>query len=128
MCRGRTFAQRLPLRGTVEVYCFEELSKLPNVTVTLPINECYIILPNVEAGAERRTSCLQLPLTIYHQGFFHPVKEEPLHELSPQTPVSVYSWPRRARVADNVVSSSCFKPSLPSCPLSWYSTTTPANV
>ena len=46
----------------------------------------------------------------YHQGF---------PELFPQTPVSGYSWPHRTQVADNVVSPSCFRSSLPSCPFSW---------
>ena len=44
-------------------------------------------------------------------------KEEPLLELSPQTPV--YSWPRRTHVADEVMSSSCVRSSLSSCPFSW---------
>ena len=40
-------------------------------------------------------------------------------ELSPHTPVSSYSWPRRTQVADEVVSPSCFRSSLSSCPFSW---------
>ena len=46
-------------------------------------------------------------------------KEEPLPELSPQTPVSSYSWPRRTQVVDKAVSPSCFRSSLPSLPFSW---------
>ena len=42
--------------------------------------------------------------------------DEPLPELSPQTPVSGYSWPRRTQVADDVASQSCFRSSLPSWP------------
>ena len=62
---------------------------------------------------------INLPFT-RHQGFFHSDgKEEPLPGLSPQTPVSGYSWPRRTQVADKVVSPSCFRSSLPSCPFSW---------
>ena len=52
-------------------------------------------------------------------GFLSLRKEEPLPELSPQTPVSGYSWPRRTQMADKVVSPSCFRSSLPSCPFSW---------
>ena len=50
-------------------------------------------------------------------GFLSLRKEEPLPELFPQTPVSGYSWPRRTQVADKVVSPSCFRSSLPPCPL-----------
>ena len=46
-------------------------------------------------------------------------KDEPIPEMSPQTPVSGYSWPRRTQVADKVVSPSCFRSSLPYCPFSW---------
>ena len=46
-------------------------------------------------------------------------KEELLPELFPQTPVSSYSWPRSTQVADNIVSPSCFRSSLPHCPFSW---------
>ena len=57
----------------------------------------------------------------YHllPGFLSLRKEEPLPELSPRTPVSGYSWPRRTQVADKVVSPSCFRSSLPFswCPL-----------
>ena len=58
---------------------------------------------------------------IYHlqPGFLSFSKEEPLPELSPQTPVSGYSWPHRTQVADKVVSPSCFRSSLPSCPFLW---------
>ena len=56
--------------------------------------------------------------TIYHQGFFHSARRKPLPELSPQTPVSGYSWPRRTQVADKAVPPSCFRSSLPSCPFS----------
>ena len=52
-------------------------------------------------------------------GFLSLRKEEPLPELSPQMPVSGYSWPRRTQVADKAVSLSCFRSSLPSCPFSW---------
>ena len=52
-------------------------------------------------------------------GFLSLRKEEPLPELSPQMPVSGYSWPRRTQVADKAVSPSCFRSSLPSCPFSW---------
>ena len=45
-------------------------------------------------------------------------KEEPLR-LSPQTPVSSYSWPRRTQVADKVVSPSCYRSSPPPGPFSW---------
>ena len=47
------------------------------------------------------------------------LKKEPLPELFPQTPVSSYYWLCRTQVADKVVSPSCFRSSLPSCPLSW---------
>ena len=47
-------------------------------------------------------------------------QEEPIPELSPQTPVSDYSWSRRNQVADKIVSPSCFRSFLPSCPFSWY--------
>ena len=59
--------------------------------------------------------------TIYHlpPGFLSLRKEEPLPELSPQTPVSSYSWPRRTQVVDKAVSPSCFRSSLPSLPFSW---------
>ena len=59
--------------------------------------------------------------TIYHlpSGFLSLRKEEPLPELSAQTPVSGYSWPRRTQVADKAVSPSCFRSSLSSCPFSW---------
>ena len=59
--------------------------------------------------------------TIYHlsPGFVSFRKEEPLSELFPQTPVCSHSRPRRTQVADKVVSPSCFRSSLPSCPLSW---------
>ena len=59
-----------------------------------------------------------LPFTIYHKGFFHSVRRNP-SELSPKTPVSGYSWPRRTQVADKAVSPSCFRSSLPPCPFSW---------
>ena len=52
-------------------------------------------------------------------GFLSLRKEEPLPELSPQTPVSGYSWPRRTQLADKVVPPSCFRSSLSSCPFSW---------
>ena len=60
-------------------------------------------------------------LKIYHlpPGFLSLRKEEPLPELSPQTPVSSYSWPRRTQVVDKAVSPSCFRSSLPSLPFSW---------
>ena len=38
------------------------------------------------------------------RGYLSLRKEEPLPELSPQTPVSGYSWPRRNQVADNAQS------------------------
>ena len=57
--------------------------------------------------------------TIYHHGFLSLRKEEPLPEMSPQTPVSGYSWPRRTQVADKVVSPSCLRSSMSSCPFSW---------
>ena len=64
---------------------------------------------------------LKYPITIYHlpPGFLSLRKEEPLPELSPQTPVSGYYWPRRTQMADKVVSPSCFRSSLSSCPFSW---------
>ena len=46
--------------------------------------------------------------------------EDPLPELFPQTSVSGYSWPRRTQVADQVVSPSCFRSSLPPCPFLWF--------
>ena len=49
-----------------------------------------------------------------HVRVFSIRKEEPLPELSPQMPVSGYSWSRRTQVADKVVSPSCFRSSLPS--------------
>ena len=52
-------------------------------------------------------------------GYLSLRKEEPHPELSPQTPVSGYSWPRRTQVADKAVSPSCFRSSLPPCPFSW---------
>ena len=63
----------------------------------------------------------QVSKVIYHlpPGFLSLRKEEPLPELSPQTPVSGYSWPRRTQVADKAVSPSCFRSSLPSLPFSW---------
>ena len=59
--------------------------------------------------------------TFYHlpPGFLSLRKEESLPELSPQTPVSGYSWPRRTQVVDKSVSPSCFRSSVPSCPISW---------
>ena len=57
---------------------------------------------------------------VYHlpPGFLSLRKEEHLPELSPQTPVSSYSWPRWTQVAEKVVSPSCFRSSLSSCPFS----------
>ena len=52
-------------------------------------------------------------------GFLSLRKEEPVPELSPQTPVSGYSWPRMTQMASKVVSPSCFRSSLSSCPFSW---------
>ena len=46
-------------------------------------------------------------------------KKEPLPELPTQTPVSSYSWPCRVQVANTVVSPSCFRSFLPSCPFAW---------
>ena len=46
-------------------------------------------------------------------------KDEPNPEMYPQTPISGYYWPRRTKVADKVVSPSCFRSSLPSCPFAW---------
>ena len=47
----------------------------------------------------------------YCQGYYHSICRNPLLELSPQTPVSDYSWPHRTHVADEVVSPSCFRSS-----------------
>ena len=75
------------------------------------------------AGAlvEGFNSINHLPFTIYHlpPGYVSLRKKEPLPELSPQMPVSGYSWPRRTQVADKAVSPSCFRSSLPPCPFSW---------
>ena len=70
-----------------------------------------------ETGPRDRSPCV----TIYHlpTGFLSLRKEEPLPELSPQTPVSGYSWPRRTQVVDKAVSPSCFRSSLPSRAFSW---------
>ena len=57
--------------------------------------------------------------SFYHQVFLSLRKEEPLPELFPQTPFPSYSWPRRTQVADKIVSTSCFRSSLPPCPFSW---------
>ena len=59
---------------------------------------------------------------IYHllPGFLSLCKEEPLSALSSQTPLSRYYLPRRTQVEDKVVSPSCFRRSLSSCPFSWY--------
>ena len=81
----------------------------------------YVLTTNVLYG------CLVVSLyffvaIIYHHlppGFLSLRKEEPLPELSPQTPVSGYSWPRRTQMADKVISPSCFRSSLSSCPFSW---------
>ena len=88
------------------------------------------------------TVYIHLPFSIY-PWFLSLRKEELLPELSPQTPVSGYSWPRRTQVSkksesqritanvpaiilgiktllsDKVVSPSCFRSSLSSCPFSW---------
>ena len=65
---------------------------------------------------EHTTHSSLIIVTIYHlqPGFLSLRKEEPLPELSPQTPVSSYSWPRRTQVVDKAVSPSCFRSSLPS--------------
>ena len=59
--------------------------------------------------------------TVWSPGFLSLCKdsEEPLPGLFPQTPVPRYTWPCRTQVADKVVSPSCFRSSLSSCPLSW---------
>ena len=77
-------------------------------------------LQNVHSG-QLFLLALYPTFTIYHlpPGFLSLRREEPLPELSPQTPVSGYSWPRRTQVADKAVSPSCFRSSLPSCPFSW---------
>ena len=100
-----------------------------------------MIQPNISHTACARTDGLLIFLRHFlfcrNMGFCHEVtetvcilyhlppvfrslpREEPLPELSPQTPVSGYSWPRRTQVADKAVSPSCFRSSLPSCPFSW---------
>ena len=67
--------------------------------------------------------CLIHIFTIYHQGFFHFVRRNSslncFHRRQFATPsVSSYCWPRRTQVADKVVSPSCFRSSVPSCPFS----------
>ena len=47
--------------------------------------------------------------TIYHV-FLSLHKEEPLSELSPQTPVSGYYWPHVTQVTDEAIPPSCFRP------------------
>ena len=62
--------------------------------------------------------CSFVPRIDLPPGFLSLRKEEPLPELSPQTPVSGYSWPRRTQVADKAVSPSCSRSALPSRPFS----------
>ena len=78
----------------------------------LAISSCIFFISNFLSFSEQFS---------YHlpPGYLSLRKEEPLPELSPQTPVSGYSWPRRTQVADKAVSPSCFRSSLPSCPFSW---------
>ena len=63
--------------------------------------------------------CLNFNPMYLPLGFISLRKEEPLPELFPQTPVPSYSRPRSTQVADKIVSPSCFRSSLPPCPLSW---------
>ena len=58
--------------------------------------------------------------TIYHQGLFHSVKRNPsLNCLHRRRSLAILGHACRTQVADKVVSPSCFRSSLPSCPLSW---------
>ena len=80
---------------------------------------CDDLLISCSVATHQYVSRLAMSMfTIYHQGFFHSVRRNPSLNF-PQTPVSGYSWPRRTQVADKVVSPSCFRSSLSSCPFSW---------
>ena len=60
-------------------------------------------------------------ITIYHQGFFHSVRRNPslncLHRRQ-SLAILVHAGPRW-RIGPKVVSLSCYRSSLPSCPFSW---------
>ena len=63
----------------------------------------------------------QQPSPLLPPGFLSLRKEDILPGLFPQTPVSGYYWLCSTDVAYKVVSPSCVRSSLSSCPFSWYS-------